>query len=73
MAHISLWIHVHITLLLTNLDVGCAAKQQGTKVQAVTAPGDIVIGGIFPIHESVHKDVSFKPFGQPCIRSEDSF
>lgn len=68
MAHISLWIHVHVTLLLTNLDVGCATEQQGTEVRAVTAPGDIIIGGIFPIYELEQKNITFKPFGQPCIR-----
>ncbi|KAM7382334.1 hypothetical protein PAMP_002071 [Pampus punctatissimus] len=34
-----------------------------------TAPGDIIIGGIFPIHEDVDKqNNSFAPHLQPCVR-----
>ncbi len=34
------------------------ATEKGTRVPGVTAPGDVIIGGIFPIHEDVDKDNS---------------
>lgn len=68
MAWVALGIYVHITLFLIILEVG-RATEMGTRVPAATAPGDIIIGGIFPIHEDVDKEnKSFEPHLQPCIR-----
>lgn len=53
---------VHITFLLVILEVSVSLR-------AATAPGDLTIGGIFPIHEDVDKgNKSFKPHTQSCIR-----
>ncbi|XP_042346173.1 G-protein coupled receptor family C group 6 member A isoform X2 [Plectropomus leopardus] len=50
------------------------ASEQDSRVLEATAPGDIIIGGIFPVHEGVDKDKdnsSFAPHLQPCIRFEE--
>lgn len=62
-------IYLHITLFVLILELGCATDG-GTEMPAATAPGDIIIGGIFPIHEDVDKEnnSNFKPYIQPCIR-----
>ncbi|XP_070768754.1 G-protein coupled receptor family C group 6 member A [Enoplosus armatus] len=49
------------------------ATENGTIVSEATAPGDIIIGGIFPIHEDVDKDnKTFEPNAQPCVRFENT-
>lgn len=69
MAWVALLIYLHsITLFLIILEIG-HATEKGTRVRGATAPGDIIIGGIFPIHEDVDKEnSSFAPHLQPCIR-----
>lgn len=61
-------IYLHITLNLIILETGHATEKD-TRILGATAPGDIIIGGIFPIHEDVNKENnSFAPQLQPCIR-----
>lgn len=63
MAMLGFIINVHITFFFFILDVSCAS------LPGATAPGDLIIGGLFPIHEDVDKaDNSFKPHTQTCIR-----
>uniref|UniRef100_A0A8D3CT21 G-protein coupled receptor family C group 6 member A n=1 Tax=Scophthalmus maximus TaxID=52904 RepID=A0A8D3CT21_SCOMX len=45
--------------------------EKDTRVMDATAPGDIIIGGIFPIHEDVDKKNSFAPQPQSCIRFDE--
>lgn len=60
--------YLRMTFFALILELGCATDG-GTEMPAATAPGDIIIGGIFPIHEDVDKENnSFKPYIQPCIR-----
>lgn len=57
---------LHITLLFFIQDIG---TERSASLPAATAPGDVIIGGIFPIHEDVDRDNrSFKPHIAPCIR-----
>lgn len=59
---------VYLNLCLIILETG-HATEKGTRVPQATAPGDIIIGGIFPIHEDVAKENnSYAPHIQPCIR-----
>ncbi|XP_070823099.1 G-protein coupled receptor family C group 6 member A [Chaetodon trifascialis] len=71
MALVSLLIYLHILLFFIILEIGHATEKT-TRVLEATAPGDIVIGGIFPIHEDVDKENnSFAPHLKPCIRFQD--
>ncbi|XP_070691024.1 G-protein coupled receptor family C group 6 member A [Pempheris klunzingeri] len=71
MAWAALQIFLHITLFLIILQIGHAIER-GSRVQGATAPGDIIIGGIFSIHEDVDKEnKSFAPHLQPCIGFTD--
>ncbi|KAM6936658.1 G-protein coupled receptor family C group 6 member A [Lycodopsis pacificus] len=64
-------IYLHIPLNLIILETGHATEKD-TRVLGATAPGDIIIGGIFPIHEDVDKENNtFAPQLQPCIRFEE--
>ncbi|XP_071325635.1 G-protein coupled receptor family C group 6 member A-like [Trachinotus anak] len=60
----------HLTLLLMILETGHAAAEADTRALAATAPGDIIIGGMFPVHRNVEKrnNDSYAPQIQPCIR-----
>lgn len=61
-------IYFYITLFIIILKTEEAIKQ-GTRVLGATAPGDIIIVGIFPVHEDVDKkDNSFAPQQPACIR-----
>lgn len=71
MAMVGFILNVYITLLFLILDIGRGAERSSSHppTTAATAPGDIIIGGIFPIHEDVDKDRSvFEPHVKPCIR-----
>lgn len=65
------WVAFDICLLsiffLITLEKGHTTEKD-TRVMDATAPGDIIIGGIFPIHEDVDKKNSFAPQPQSCIR-----
>ena len=68
MAWIALVIYLYITLFFTILESGHGIVK-GNRALSATAPGDVIIGGIFPIHEDVDKEnTSFAPHLQPCIR-----
>lgn len=68
MAMVGFIINVHITLFFLILKIG-RDTVASTSLPAATAPGDIIIGGIFPIHEDVAKETeSFEPHIRPCIR-----
>ncbi|XP_038566242.1 G-protein coupled receptor family C group 6 member A [Micropterus salmoides] len=70
MAWVTPVIYVYITH--TILEIG-HATEKGTRVPEATAPGDIIIGGVFPIHGDVDKkNNSFAPHKPPCIRFEES-
>lgn len=61
-------INVHIILFFLILELGWGTWRS-TSLPTATAPGDIIIGGIFPIHEDVNKEIkSFEPNIRPCIR-----
>lgn len=61
-------INVHIILFFLILELGWGTWRS-TSLPTATAPGDIIIGGIFPIHEDVDKEIkSFEPHIRPCIR-----
>lgn len=67
MAWVVLGIYVYITPFLIILDIGCATER------VATAPGDVIIGGIFPIHEGVDTgNESFEPHPLRCVRWDDS-
>ncbi|XP_054483480.1 G-protein coupled receptor family C group 6 member A-like [Anoplopoma fimbria] len=71
MAWDTLVIYLNITLNLIILERGDATEKD-TRVPGATAPGGIIIGGIFPIHEDVDKENhSFAPQLQPCIRFQE--
>ncbi|XP_051263230.1 G-protein coupled receptor family C group 6 member A [Dicentrarchus labrax] len=71
MARAALLIYLHIALFLNILETG-HASERSTRVLEATAPGDIIIGGIFPIHEDVDKENTFfEPHIQPCIRFQN--
>uniref|UniRef100_A0A3Q3WIL9 G-protein coupled receptor family C group 6 member A n=1 Tax=Mola mola TaxID=94237 RepID=A0A3Q3WIL9_MOLML len=71
MAWATLGIYVHITLFFIILE-GRHATERSITVPAATAPGDIIIGGIFPIHEDVDKNnKSFNPHPQACVRFQE--
>ncbi|KAG8009726.1 G-protein coupled receptor family C group 6 member A [Nibea albiflora] len=62
---------VYLNLCLIILETGHATVK-GTRASEATAPGDIIIGGIFPIHEDVAKENnSYAPHIQPCIRLDN--
>lgn len=63
------WVifYFYITLFIIILKTE-EAIEQGTRVLGATAPGDIIIVGIFPVHEDVDKKNSFAPQQPPCIR-----
>ncbi|XP_068616570.1 G-protein coupled receptor family C group 6 member A [Brachionichthys hirsutus] len=65
MARLGLVIYTHITLCFI-LETG----QSSAEIPRVlTASGDFVIGGVFPIHEDVYKaNESFAPHQKTCIR-----
>lgn len=68
MAMIGFIINVDVTLFFFILQIGHGTEWTAS-LPAATAPGDIIIGGIFPIHEDVDKgNTSFKPQMRPCIR-----
>lgn len=69
MAMVGFILNVHITLLFLIVEIGHGAERSHPAATTATAPGDIIIGGIFPIHEDVDKEkTSFEPHIQPCIR-----
>ncbi|XP_041649880.1 G-protein coupled receptor family C group 6 member A [Cheilinus undulatus] len=71
MAWDALLTHLLISLVLCLLHVG-RVSPHGTQVERATAPGDFIIGGIFPLHEDVDKEnMSFEPHLQPCTRFEE--
>ncbi|XP_071393617.1 G-protein coupled receptor family C group 6 member A-like [Centroberyx affinis] len=44
-------------------------SEADTRPAGATAPGDIIIGGIFPIHEAVEKkNNTYSPHPQQCVR-----
>ncbi|TNN02088.1 hypothetical protein fugu_009575 [Takifugu bimaculatus] len=72
MAMVGFIINVHITLFFLILKIG-RDTVANTSLPAATAPGDIIIGGIFPIHEDVDKETeSFEPHIRRCIRFQQS-
>ncbi|CAJ1061501.1 G-protein coupled receptor family C group 6 member A [Xyrichtys novacula] len=61
---------LYITLFLFVLEIGHVTAD-GIEVERARAPGDFIIGGIFPLHDDVdRKNTSFAPHVQPCIRFE---
>ncbi|XP_047453756.1 G-protein coupled receptor family C group 6 member A [Mugil cephalus] len=65
---LALLIFLHITLFIVSPDTGKAAEGVAS-VQRATAPGDFIIGGMFPIHDDVERrGNSLRPTILPCIR-----
>lgn len=67
MAWFAFAISIQIIFFLITLEIGHATDKY-TRVMEATAPGDIIIGGIFPIHEDVDKNNFFSSHQQSCIR-----
>lgn len=68
MAWVSLIIYLYIPLFINILKTEEAVEQE-TRVLRATAPGDIIIVGVFSVHEDVDKkNNSFAPQKPSCIR-----
>uniref|UniRef100_A0A673B609 G-protein coupled receptor family C group 6 member A n=1 Tax=Sphaeramia orbicularis TaxID=375764 RepID=A0A673B609_9TELE len=64
------FVHVGIRLLFIMLELGQASEMYTGSLGA-TASGDVIIGGLFPIHLTVEKNNnSFAPHLQKCIGLE---
>ncbi|XP_035464926.1 G-protein coupled receptor family C group 6 member A [Scophthalmus maximus] len=70
MAWFAFAISIQIIFFLITLEIGHATDKY-TRVMEATAPGDIIIGGIFPIHEDVDKNNFFSSHQQSCIRFDE--
>ncbi|XP_040899422.1 G-protein coupled receptor family C group 6 member A [Toxotes jaculatrix] len=71
MAWVPLVMSFQIMFFLIILESGHATETDPRGLGA-TATGDIIIGGIFSIHEDVNKDnISFAPQPRPCIRFQE--
>ncbi|XP_067458642.1 G-protein coupled receptor family C group 6 member A [Thunnus thynnus] len=71
MAWVARRIYLHVIVFLIILEIGHATEKD-IRAPGATAPGDIIIGGIFPIHEDVEKqNNSFAPHLQPCVRFDE--
>ncbi|XP_057691317.1 G-protein coupled receptor family C group 6 member A [Corythoichthys intestinalis] len=67
MARVASGIYFYAVLFYIILRKG--ASENDTKEPGVTARGDIIIGGLFTIHQGVEKnDSSFAPLPHRCIR-----
>ncbi|KAM9425778.1 G-protein coupled receptor family C group 6 member A [Pholidichthys leucotaenia] len=65
-------LRISLRTVEEHLETEHAAKTD-TSGPGITAPGDIIIGGIFPIHEDVDRNnSSFAPQAQPCIRFQET-
>ncbi|XP_056142950.1 G-protein coupled receptor family C group 6 member A [Lampris incognitus] len=59
---------LYVLIGLSLMEAGCLSEESFRPAGAA-APGDIIIGGIFPIHEAVEKDQYFlSPQLQQCVR-----
>nr|XP_020511451.1 G-protein coupled receptor family C group 6 member A [Labrus bergylta] len=64
--------HALLTCLHISLFLFMRVSADGTQVESATAPGDFIIGGIFPLHEDVDRqNVTFEPHLLPCIRFKE--
>lgn len=69
MAWVIIYFYITLFILSKHILKTEDAVEQGTRVLGATAPGDIIIVGIFPVHEAVDKkNNSFAPQQPPCIR-----
>lgn len=57
---------IYLLTILSVLETG-QASGAGFRPPAASAPGDIIIGGILPIHETVGNDPDISNL-QPCVR-----
>ena len=59
---------LHLLVILSLLETG-NAKVGDFKAAGATAPGDIIIGGLFPIHEGVEESPNISAPHEPqCAR-----
>uniref|UniRef100_A0A4W5QSE5 G-protein coupled receptor family C group 6 member A n=1 Tax=Hucho hucho TaxID=62062 RepID=A0A4W5QSE5_9TELE len=59
---------LHLLVILSLLETG-NAKVRDFKAAVATAPGDIIIGGLFPIHEGVEESQNLSaPHASQCVR-----
>ncbi|XP_071240067.1 G-protein coupled receptor family C group 6 member A-like [Salvelinus alpinus] len=59
---------LHLLVILSLLETG-NAKMGDLKAAGATAPGDILIGGLFPIHEGVEESPNISaPHVSQCVR-----
>ncbi|XP_053183626.1 G-protein coupled receptor family C group 6 member A [Scomber japonicus] len=72
MAWVAPCFYLHIIHFFIILERGHATEKD-IRVPGATAPGDIIIGGIFPIHKAVEKNNdSFVPHDQQCVGFDES-
>ena len=57
-----------LLIILFQMETGQASGDFTTA--GATAPGDVIIGGLFPIHQAVEKDGSnmYEPAAERCVR-----
>lgn len=68
---VSAVIYLLIRLSLTMLGA-VHASEEVIRPAGAAAPGDLIIGGIFPIHEAVRtRNSSFSPHLQQCVRFDE--
>lgn len=66
MAWVAPLFYLHIIICLIIL-IGGHASEKDIRVPGATAPGDIIIGGIFAVHKAVIKrNDTFEPQIQEC-------
>jgi hypothetical protein len=59
---------LHLLVILSLLET-CNAKVGDFKAAGATAPGDIIIGGLFAIHEGVEESANLSaPHASQCAR-----
>ncbi|XP_041728805.2 G-protein coupled receptor family C group 6 member A-like [Coregonus clupeaformis] len=59
---------LHLLVILSFLETG-NAKVKDFKAAGATAPGDIIIGGLFSIHEGVEESLNLSaPHASQCVR-----
>lgn len=62
-------LYLHVVICFIVLEVGGCAPMEDTKLAGAAAPGDIIIAGIFSIHEAVdQKNYIFSPHLPQCVR-----
>ncbi|XP_034021375.1 G-protein coupled receptor family C group 6 member A-like [Thalassophryne amazonica] len=57
----------HITVFFLLIEIG-HSQETNPRSAGASAPGHVIIGGIFPVHQAVEKSMMFEPHVWPCVR-----